>query len=64
MLYLFRNKFIRPLIMQSCNFFGKYEMLKYDHDTVTPLECRRQRTLNSIHEHTAARLQSNGNLAV
>ena len=29
-----------------------------------PSECGRQRTLNSVHGHTAARLQSNGNLAV
>ena len=29
-----------------------------------PSECGRQRTLNSVHGHTAAQLQSNGNLAV
>ena len=29
-----------------------------------PSECEGQRTLNSVHGHTAARLKSNGNLAV
>ena len=29
-----------------------------------PSECGQQRTLNSVHGHTAAQLQSNGNLAV
>ena len=29
-----------------------------------PSECGQQRTLNSVHGHTAARLQCNGNLAV
>ena len=29
-----------------------------------PSECGRQHTLNSIHGHNAARLQSNANLAV
>ena len=29
-----------------------------------PSECGQQRTLNSVHGHTAARLQFNGNLAV
>ena len=29
-----------------------------------PSECGQQHTLNSVHGHTAARLQSNGNLAV
>ena len=29
-----------------------------------PSECGRQHTLNSVHGHTAARLQSNGNLSV
>ena len=32
--------------------------------TTQPPECGWQHTLNSIHGHTAARLQSNGNLAV
>ena len=36
----------------------------YTRDVSQPSECGRQRTLNSVHGHTAARLQSNGNLAV
>ena len=32
--------------------------------TPQPSDCGQQRTLNSVHGHTAAWLQSNGNLAV
>ena len=33
-LELFRKRFIRPLIMHSWKISGRYEKLKYDHDTV------------------------------
>ena len=40
------------------------EWMEINRPTPQPSECGRQRTLNSVHGHTAARLQSNGNLAV
>ena len=43
-----------------CHNILKIKMM----EEAQPSECGRQRTLNSIHGHTAARLQSNENLAV
>ena len=39
-------------------------MPNYQLSGAQPSECGRQRTLNSVHGHAAARLQSNGNLRV
>ena len=42
--------------------WNRRDLVKEEDVTPQPSECGRQRTLNS--EHTAARLQSNANLAV
>ena len=39
-------------------------MPNYQLSRAQPSECGQQRTLNSVHGHAAARLQSNGNLTV
>ena len=47
--------------LSICLKKNSYEGVK---GTTQPSECGRQRTLKSVHGHTAARLQSNGNLVV
>ena len=53
-----------PIIqLKATDHIFLYLLFKLDH-WAQPSECGRQRTLNSLHGHTAAWLQSNGNLAV
>ena len=55
---------------KEINIGSNKVVLKMNEDTTKykvsaqPSECGRQRTLNSVHGHTAVPPQSNGNLAV
>ena len=50
--------------LQSCSSRWLESSFTYTRDASQPSECGRQRTLNSVHGHTAAWLQFNGNLTV
>ena len=60
------NKYIDNATYRKSQHSGRFsERLFYlVLSTPQPSECGRQRTLNSLHEHNAAKLQSNGNFAV